>query len=46
MRYAIPLNDTWNKTLSMNIMIFRYSQNHFYSPYGQSTIFKFRKLIS
>lgn len=46
MRYVIPLNDTWNKTLSMNIMIFRYSQNHFYSPYGQSTIFKFRKLIS
>lgn len=46
MRYVIPLDDTWNKTLSMNIKTFRYSQNHFNSPYGQSTFFKFRKLIS
>lgn len=42
MRLVITLGDTWNKTFSMN-MLFKYSQNHF--PYGQSTFFKFKKLI-
>lgn len=37
MRLVITLGDTWNKTLSMN-MLFKYSQNNFL--YGQSITYQ------